>query len=99
MRLLLVVKGLSIVTELIVCVCDGLVAGNHLQVSLSEDLQVSVQGLEEAVDGCLEVLEILVHETEVEVEGCNVWVVFSSGDLENGESSVHVLESSREVSA
>jgi hypothetical protein len=92
--LFLVVKGLSIVTELIVSVCDRLIAGDHLQVSLSEDLQVSVQGLEEAVDGCLEVLKVLVHETEVEVERCDIRVVFSCGDLENGESSVHVLESS-----
>ena len=94
MCLFLVVKGLSIVTELIVSVCDGLIAGYHLQVSLSEDLQISVQGLEEAINGCLEVLEVLVHETEVEVERCDIRVVFSRGDLENGESSVHVLESS-----
>lgn len=62
-RLLLVIEGLSIVTELVVSMSDGLVAGDDLQVALSEDLQVPIEGLKEAVNGRLEVLEILVHQS------------------------------------
>ena len=96
-RLLLVIEGLPVITELVVSMRDGLVAGDDLQVALPEDLQVPIERLEEAVDGRLEMLEILVHQAQVQVEGRDVRVVLSRGHLQNRERSVHVLEGSREV--
>ena len=77
MSLLLVIEGLPVVTELVVSMSDGLVAGDNLQVALTKDLQVPVEGLKEAVNCRLEVLEILVHQAEVQVEGCDVRMVLS----------------------
>ena len=84
MSLFLEVKSLSVVTELVVCVSDSLIAGDHLEVLFSEDLQVTVQGLKETVNRCLEMLEVLVHKSEVQVQSSDVRVVFSSRHLENG---------------
>lgn len=66
---------------------------------LAEQCEVAVQALKEAVDGGLEMLEVLVHEPQVEVESSDVGVVLAGGHLEDGEGSVHVLKGAREVAA
>ena len=43
-------------------------------------------------------LEILVHEAEVQVDGGDVGVVLSTCNLQNVQSSVHVLECLAKVS-
>lgn len=63
--LFLKVKCLSIISKLVVRVCDGLIAGDDLDVLFSEDLQISVKRLQEAVYSSLEVLKVLIHESEV----------------------------------
>ncbi len=47
---------------------DSLVAASHLDVVLSEQVDVSIQALHEAVDRCLVLLKILVHQTKVQVD-------------------------------
>lgn len=56
---------------------DRLVARYDLQVIFAEKGDVTVEALQEAVDGRLEMLEVLVHKAEVQVERSNVRVVLS----------------------
>lgn len=42
-------------------------------------------------------LEVLIHQAQVEIQSSDVGVVLTGGDLQNGQGSVHVLESPREV--
>jgi len=58
---LLELQGLPKVLNLVVAVRDRLIAGNHLQVLLTKDTNVSIKSLHETVYWGLEVLEILVH--------------------------------------
>lgn len=44
---------------------------------LTEQTDVSIETLQEAVDGGLEVLEVLVHQSKVEVQSSDIWVVLS----------------------
>lgn len=78
MGFLLSVKCLSVVTELEVSVGDGLVAAGHLNVILSKEVDVSIETLHEAIDCCLELFEVLIHQAKVQVDGGNVWVVLTS---------------------
>lgn len=47
----------------------------------------------------MEVLDILIHETEVQWNWRNVWVIVSSYNFENVNGFVHVLETFGEVLA
>ena len=78
---------------------DCLVAGDNLEVLLSEQGNVTVQALQKAVDCCLEVLKVLVHKAKVKIEGSNVGVVLTSRYLKDVKGTVHMLEGSREVTA
>ena len=75
--LLLEVKRLAVVLELVVRMRNCLVAGDHLKVALAEEGDVAVQALQETVDGRLEVLEVLIHETKVQVQRGDVWVILA----------------------
>ena len=80
-------------------VSDSLVARDDLEVVLAKESDVAVETLQEAVNGRLEVLEVLVHEAKVEIECCNVRVILTGGHLEDGEGTVHMFEGTREVAA
>ena len=77
MGLLLMLEGFAIVGKLVIGMSDCLVARYNLQVALAEKGDVAVEALKEAVDGSLEMLEILVHKAEVQVERSNVRVVLT----------------------
>lgn len=81
---LLSVKSLSVVTELEVSMGDGLVATCHLNVIFAKEVDVSIETLHEAINGSLELFEVLVHQAQVEVDGGDVRVVLTSRDFEDG---------------
>ena len=94
MGLLLEVKSLSIVSELVMSMSDCLIARHNLKVVLTEQGNVTVQALKEAINGSLEVLKVLVHKAKVKIECCNVWVVLTCGNLKDVKGTVHMFESS-----
>ncbi len=62
MRLLLILQSFPVITELIVRMCNRLIARNDLQVFLPEYSHISGETFQEAVDCRLEMLEILIHK-------------------------------------
>ena len=74
-----------------------LIAASHLDMKFSKQLDISVQTIQETVNCCLIILKVLVHETKIEVDGRNVWVVLSAENLKDVESSVHVAKSLAKV--
>ena len=86
MALLLEVQSHPEVASEVVGMCDGLVAGGDLNVGLTVESDVAVEAVHEAVDRSVVVADVLVHQTEVEVNGRDVWVVVTANNLEDVES-------------
>ena len=64
---------------------NGLVALSHLQTVLAVQQLVAGKTFKEAVDGSLEILSILVHQAQVQVDRGDVRVIVSARNLENLE--------------
>jgi len=92
MALLLEVQSHPEVTSEVVRMCDGLVAGGDLNVGLTVESDVAVEAVHEAVDRSVVVADVLVHQTEVEVNGRDVWVVVTANNLEDVESFLDVFK-------
>ena len=92
MSFLLEFESLAEILQLVVGVCNSLVARYHLDVLLSKDTYVSKECLHETVDGSLEMLEVLVHQTQVKIQCGYIGVILSCRDLQDRKGSVHVLE-------
>ena len=78
---------------------NGLVAGDHLEVCITVESYVAVEALGEKVDSYLELIAVLVHQTEVQKNRGDVRMAVSTHNLQNFLRSVQVLESLRPVSA
>ena len=46
---------------------------------------ISVKAIHETVNGCVVVLNILVHQAEIKVNGGDIWMVISTDYLKNIE--------------
>lgn len=64
----------------------------------TKHVDVSVKTFKETINGSLEMFEILIHETEVEIDRGDIWMVLSARYFQNIHSSVHVFECLAEVS-
>ena len=78
---------------------DGLVARGYLKVSISIEVDTPVQTVHIAVNGCVQVLAVLVHQPQIEVDGSKVRMVVATDHLEDLQRLVHVLKSFGEILA
>lgn len=74
-----------------------LIALSNLDVVLSKEIDVSVKTLKEAIDGSLEMLEILIHQTKVKIKRSDVRMVLTRSNLEDVQGTMHVLEGLAEI--
>ena len=73
---------------MVVCLSDGLIALNNLEVSVTIKRDISVEALSEAIDGCNKLVAVLVHETEIQNNRCSVWMIIATDHLQDVLSSV-----------
>lgn len=90
-------KRLSEVLLVVVSISDCLVTASNLYVDFTEQCNVLAQASHVAVDSSLHVINLLVHETEIQVSGRDLRMIIAAAHFQNMEGSIHVLETFREV--
>lgn len=78
----MVLEGQSEVLEQVVRMGDGLVAGGDLDVLIAVQGDVAVKTVHVAIDSCVVVVHILVHQSQVQIDGRDVWVVVAAYHLQ-----------------
>lgn len=78
---------------------NGLVAGSNLDVLVAVKGDVAVKTVHVAIDSCVVVVHILVHESKVQINCGDIWMVITTYDLQYLERFVHVLKSLGKVLA
>ena len=76
-----------------------LVAGGNLDMLITVQGDVAVKTVHVAINSCVIVVHILVHQSEIKINGRDVWMVVTTDHLQYLERFVHILESLREVLA
>ena len=83
MALLLILKGNSRILQQVVSMSDGLVARCNLVVSVSVKVYAPIQTVHVAVNSCIQVFAVLVHQAEIQVNRGKVRVVVTTDHLQD----------------
>jgi len=78
---------------------DGLVTASRLNVILPKHAPRLVGVLVVGLKSCIQVLDLLVDHTQLQVDASDLGMVLSNASLEDGETAVQVLEALAEVAA
>jgi len=83
MALFLILKGNPRILQQVVGMSDGLVARCNLVVSVSVEVYAPIQTVHVAVNSCVQVFAVLVHQAQIQVNGGKVRMVVTTDHLQD----------------
>ena len=91
-------NSLAEVLSAVIALSDSLIRRCRLDVILPDHIHILSQVVQIALDCICCHVGFLVHETEVQIDRTDFWVVISRNHFEQSKGSVHVFKSSLDVS-